>query len=133
MTQYPSSPDPRPLSPHLSIYRPQITTMLSITHRLTGVTLFVGIIFLCWWVFLSAYGCTHCLNVLLRSGVFQGILALWSGALYYHMLNGIRHLFWDSGRGFSLSATHRSGWAVVMLAIVATALTWAAVLTDIHF
>lgn len=132
MTQH-SPSHPRPLSPHLTIYKPQMTTVLSITHRITGVALFIGVILLCWWVFFSAYGCGRCLHALLGSVWFQGMLGLWSAALYYHLCNGIRHLFWDAGRGFSLSATHRSGWAVVIVTLLATAGTWTLVLGDIHF
>lgn len=132
MTKQQTTQNNRPVSPHLSIYKPQITSMLSIMHRLTGVALFFGIIILCWWTFFSAYGCGNCLHALLGSPVIQGVLILWSAALYYHLFNGIRHLYWDTGRGFKLCAVHASGWFVLLLTLLATGLTWSVVLGYIH-
>lgn len=114
----------RPLSPHLSIYKPQITSVLSITHRLSGVALFVGAILLAWWVVFNTYGCGSCVNALVGSTVGQIFLGLWSLALYYHLLNGVRHLFWDIGKGYELKTLYRSGYFVLFGSVALTALSW---------
>ena len=114
----------RPLSPHLSIYKPQITSILSITHRLTGIALLVGTILLAWWIIFNVYGCGSCINPLIDSKVGKLVLFLWSLALYYHLLNGIRHLFWDIGKGFEIKVVKFSGVLVVFLTIILTVATW---------
>ncbi|MDB2414701.1 succinate dehydrogenase, cytochrome b556 subunit [Rickettsiales bacterium] len=115
----------RPLSPHLSIYKPQITSVLSISHRLTGVALYVGTVFLALWTILSVYGCASCINPLIKTPVGYGILGIWSLALYYHLCNGVRHLFWDAGKGYEISVVTRSGVLVVIASVAMTLLTWA--------
>jgi len=117
----------RPLSPHLTIYKPQITTVLSILHRITGVGLYFGLLIFCWWLVSITYS-NRDAN-LISWPIFQTIiwklfLAGWSIALFYHMLNGIRHLFWDAGLGFSIRAATISGWAVVIGTLFLTALSW---------
>jgi succinate dehydrogenase / fumarate reductase cytochrome b subunit len=116
----------RPLSPHLQIYRPQLTSVLSITHRATGVALAVGTLLLAWWLIAAATGPE-------AYAVVQGVLASWIGrllllgwtvSLFYHLCNGIRHLFWDVGYGFELRTTYVSGWLVILATIVLTAATW---------
>lgn len=116
--------DARPLSPHLSIYKPQITSVLSIMHRLTGLALFVGVLLLSWWVVLEVYGCGSCVNALLSTTVARTILVLFSMAFYYHLLNGIRHLFWDIGQGYTIPVATRSGWAVILGTIALTVGSW---------
>lgn len=116
----------RPLSPHLQIYRPQFTSVLSITHRATGVALGVGTLLLVWWLAAAALGEAAYASF----GAFVdsplGLLMLfgWSLALFYHLGNGIRHLFWDAGRGFDLSTAEKSGYAVVAFALAATLVAW---------
>lgn len=117
----------RPLSPHLGIYKPQLTSMLSITHRATGFALFVGALLLSWWIVFNAYGCGDCINKMVFSVPGRVFLFLWSLALYYHMLNGVRHLFWDAGKGFEIKTVYASGIAVVLGAIALTAGSWFAV------
>ncbi len=105
----------RPLSPHLTIYRPQLTSMMSITHRLSGVALASGSIFLVWWLVALAYGgdyyqmvqgiAEHVLGRLVLLGFYI--------AVSYHMANGIRHLFWDFGIGLSLDGVYRGGYIVI--------------------
>jgi succinate dehydrogenase / fumarate reductase cytochrome b subunit len=105
----------RPLSPHLMIYRPQLTSMMSITHRLSGVALASGSIFLVWWLVALAYGgdyyqivqgiAEHILGRLVLLGFYI--------AVSYHMANGIRHLFWDFGIGLSLDGVYRGGYIVI--------------------
>jgi succinate dehydrogenase / fumarate reductase cytochrome b subunit len=133
MSENPNAQNQRPLSPHLGIYRPQITSMLSIAHRITGVALFIGALLFSWWIFLNVYGCGTCVNALLDHIVTKIFLVGWTLALYYHLFNGIRHLYWDMGRGFKLCSVHFSGWFVVVLTLASTAATWAAVLGFIRW
>jgi len=116
----------RPLSPHLSIYRPQITSVLSIMHRFTGVILFAGVVLFAWWVIANVYGCGRCVNGLLFTDTGKVIWVLFTLALYYHLLNGIRHLCWDVGKGYALRTVTISGWLVLCGTVVLTVLTWAA-------
>ena len=118
----------RPLSPHLQVYRWQITNTLSILHRLTGVGLGLGTLALTWWLVAAAAGPDY-------YAVAVGLLGSWLGrlvmlgftwALFYHLCNGIRHLFWDAGRGFELDTVNRTGWAVVILSAVLTLAAWIA-------
>lgn len=113
----------RPLSPHLSIYKPQITTVMSITHRGTGVFLFLGVLLLNWWLVTSVYSDTDFWSVF-STPVGYIFIGFWSFALFYHLLNGIRHLFWDIGKGFELKCVTKSGIAVVVGAVLLTALSW---------
>lgn len=119
----------RPLSPHLSIYKPQITTVMSITHRGTGVFLFLGVLLLNWWLVTSVYSDTGFWSVF-STPVGYIFLGLWSFSLFYHLLNGIRHLFWDIGKGFELKCVTRSGIAVVVGAVLLTALSWVIAFKD---
>ena len=105
----------RPLSPHLMIYRPQLTSMMSITHRLSGVALATGSIFLVWWLVALAYGGDYYQMV---QGVAQHVLGRlvllgFYAAVSYHLANGIRHLFWDFGIGLSLEGVYRGGYIVI--------------------
>jgi succinate dehydrogenase / fumarate reductase cytochrome b subunit len=101
----------RPLSPHLSIYRPQITMVMSITHRITGVALTLGAVLVVWWLLAAASGpdAFAFIDGLLTSWVGLLVLAGSAWALSYHTLNGIRHLVWDMGYGFELPTMTRSG------------------------
>lgn len=92
----------RPLSPHLTIYRPMLTMMMSIVHRITGGALFFGTLLLCWWLLAAASGPTAYAKVQAFMGSIIGGLILfgYTWALIHHMLGGIRHLIWDTGRGF---------------------------------
>lgn len=125
-----STPSNRPLSPHLQIYRPQLTSVLSITHRATGVALAVGTVVLLYWLQAAARGPEAYLaaRALLGHGVVQLILAGWSWAFFYHLCNGIRHLFWDAGKGFEISSVYTSGYTVIGASLVLTALVWACVM-----
>lgn len=116
----------RPLSPHLQIYRPQITSVLSITHRITGVALAAGTLLLTWWLAAAASGDAAFSVASAFIGSWFGMLMLfgWSMALFYHLANGIRHLFWDAGYGFDLPTAEKSGYAVLAFTLVATAAAW---------
>jgi len=116
----------RPLSPHLQIYRPQITSMLSIVHRMTGVGLALGAVLVVWWLLAAATGPEY-------FAIVDGLLTSWIGhlvllgstwALAYHLLNGIRHLVWDIGYGYELETAERSGIAVLIGSGVLTVLLW---------
>ncbi len=119
--------DPRPLSPHLQVYRWQLTSVLSILHRFAGLALAVGAILRVGWLVAAAEGPESYARVqaFLGSWVGRVLLFGWSLALFYHLCNGIRHLWWDSGRGFELRQVYAGGWAVVAATIVLTLLTWA--------
>jgi succinate dehydrogenase / fumarate reductase cytochrome b subunit len=116
----------RPLSPHLQVYRPQLTSALSIFHRITGVALAVGTLVLVWWLVAAATGPDYFALVQDWIGSWLGYLLLfgWSAALFYHLANGIRHLVWDAGYGFELESVYRSGWAVLAATAGLTLLAW---------
>ncbi|HEY4128200.1 MAG TPA: succinate dehydrogenase, cytochrome b556 subunit [Gammaproteobacteria bacterium] len=121
--------DNRPLSPHLGIYRWQITMTMSILHRATGVALAVGSLMLVWWLVAAgmgpdAYGTAH---AFLSSWLGQLLLIGWTFSLFYHLCNGIRHLAWDAGWGFEIKTLYITGYTVWVVAILLTAGTlWVA-------
>lgn len=116
----------RPLSPHLTIYKPQISSTLSISHRMTGVFLLFGAIVLSWWIISIACGpdVFAVTNQMLTSKAGLFLLFCWTASLYYHFLNGIRHLFWDIGLGFNLRNMTITGWLVILGSITLTMLSW---------
>ena len=105
----------RPLSPHLSIYRPQITSALSILHRITGVAMTLGGFLVVWWFLAAATGPVYFdfVNGLLTSWIGTLVMLGSAWALAYHFCNGIRHLIWDMGYGFDLDTVQKSGIATV--------------------
>jgi succinate dehydrogenase / fumarate reductase cytochrome b subunit len=118
---------PRPLSPHLQVYRPQLTSFTSILHRITGIGLAVGLLYLVCWLAAAARGADSFDRLQSVNGSIIGRLLLfgWTVAFFFHLLNGIRHLAWDAGLGFELSSTYRSGWAVVIGTVVLSIGAWA--------
>jgi succinate dehydrogenase / fumarate reductase cytochrome b subunit len=117
----------RPTSPHWQIYRWQIGNSLSILHRVTGAALALGLLALCYWLVSLAGGEQ---SYAAAAKVFAspvGILGLigWTFAFLYHLLNGVRHLFWDAGYGFERTQRHASGWLAVLGALVLTSSVWA--------
>lgn len=116
----------RPLSPHVQIYRPQLTSVLSILHRLSGVALAVGTLLLVYWLFAAAGGEAQYerAQALMASWFGRLLLFGWSVAFFFHLLNGIRHLFWDAGWGFELKTAYATGWIVVLGAVVLTVVAW---------
>jgi succinate dehydrogenase / fumarate reductase cytochrome b subunit len=118
----------RPLSPHLQVYRPQLTSVLSILHRATGIALSVGALYLVVWVvFASAGPATYAQFQSFNTSILGRIvLGGWLFSAFYHLCNGIRHLFWDAGYGFELKDAYRSGWIVVAVSLVATIISWIA-------
>ncbi len=116
----------RPLSPHLQVYRPQLTSVLSILHRFTGVALAVGSVLLVYWLAAAATGAGayETAQTLIGSWIGRLLLFGWTFALFYHLCNGIRHLFWDIGMGFELADAYRSGWLVVIATVALTLGSW---------
>jgi len=122
--------DNRPLSPHLQVYRPQLTSVLSISHRITGIILSLGSVVIVAWLLALASGpeAFEAVTSVLSSPIALAAVAVWTLALMYHLLNGIRHLFWDAGWLLDLRGAYASGWAVVVLAVALTGLIWGAAL-----
>ena len=116
----------RPLSPHLQVYRWQITMTMSILHRVTGVGLTIGAFGLAWWLLAVAAGGDAYAHAAacIASPFGQFLLLGFSASLVYHLLNGIRHLLWDIGWGFEIPEVYRSGYAVAVLTVVLTAVIW---------
>jgi succinate dehydrogenase / fumarate reductase cytochrome b subunit len=116
----------RPLSPHLQIYQPQLTSLMSILHRLSGVFLSLGTVVLAYWLIAAASGAESYQQAQDLLGSFLGLLLLfgWSFALFYHLCNGIRHLFWDIGLGMDIKMVYLSGKLVLLASFVLTALAW---------
>ncbi len=116
----------RPLSPHLQIYRPMLTMMMSIFHRATGIALYAGVLLLVWWLTAAAASDEY-------FNVVQGVFGHWLGqillfgftwALMHHSLGGIRHLIWDMGLGFELPSVERGAQIVLAGGIVITIILW---------
>jgi len=116
----------RPLSPYTSIYRWQITMTLSILHRITGVVLAIGAFGVAWWLLAVSASNARFTQFTDLAASLPGkiVLAGFSYCLMYHLLNGLRHLLWDSGRGFEIKQFYATGWAVVVLSLVLTAGIW---------
>lgn len=119
-------PVERPLSPHLQIFRPIITMVMSILHRITGTGLYIGMALLTWWLVAAAAGPDH-------YAVVSGFLGSWLGrlvlfgftwALLHHLLGGIRHLVWDAGYGFDLRTANAMSWGTVIGSVVLTIVVW---------
>ena len=115
----------RPMSPFMigPYYKPQLTSMLSIMHRGTGMFLAFGAFLLAWWLVAVASGPEHHAQFVECAVSPLGLLVLagLTFSLVYHWLNGIRHLFWDVGWGFPIDKTYASGWTVLVLSILVTA------------
>lgn len=118
----------RPLSPHLQVYKPQITSILSITHRATGVALYIGAFVLVYYIYAFAFLQQSVFTWLFSSSigkVFAYMCLLgWSFAVYYHTCNGIRHLFWDIGKGYEIKTAYKTGYAVLIASVSLTLITW---------
>ena len=116
----------RPLSPHLTAYKFRITSTLSILHRLTGVAMSVGTLLLVGWLVAAASGPEGYAHFSGFAGSLVGklMIAGWIFGFFYHFANGIRHLFWDAGKGFEMHQARASGWTVVAASSVATIVAW---------
>ncbi|MBL8903636.1 MAG: succinate dehydrogenase, cytochrome b556 subunit [Rhizobiales bacterium] len=116
----------RPLSPHLQIYRPMLTMMMSIMHRITGVGLYFGMVLLVWWLTAASVSDSYFEFVQGFFGHWFGRLLLFgfTWALIHHALGGLRHLLWDTGRGFDLNLIEWLARANLAGSIVLTLLLW---------
>jgi succinate dehydrogenase / fumarate reductase cytochrome b subunit len=116
----------RPLSPHLQVYKPMLTMMMSIVHRITGAGLYFGMALFVWWLFAASH-----------SGAYfdfvQGFIGSWFGrlvllgftwALVHHALGGLRHLVWDTGRGFDLKLIEVMAKGTLIGSLALTLLIW---------
>jgi succinate dehydrogenase / fumarate reductase, cytochrome b subunit len=114
-----------PISPHIQIYKPQLTSLLSIIHRATGIVLSFGALLLGFWLLSVAAGPEFYAQVTEYINTWYGQIALLAFAfsLYYHLGNGIRHLFWDAGIGLEIETTYKSGYAVILSSVILTALS----------
>lgn len=117
--------DNRPTSPHIGIYRWQITMTMSILHRATGIALAFGSLALVYWFIATAMGPDSYATAHWLFGTWIGQLLMWGWtfALFYHLCNGIRHLFWDAGKGFEIRDLYASGYTVWVVALGLSALT----------
>ena len=118
---------PRPLSPHLTIFRPLITMVMSIVHRITGAALTFGMLLLAWWLMAAASGpaAFETANGFFASWFGRLVLFSFTWALLHHMLGGVRHLIWDTGAGYSAAARNGLAWATLAGSVVLTFLVWA--------
>ena len=117
---------PRPLSPHLQIYRLPFTAVLSISHRLSGLALSAGTLVLVYWLLAAAAGpeAYASAQALLGSWLGRIVLLVFSFSLFFHLCNGVRHLFWDAGLGFELKTADASGNAVLVVSAALTLAAW---------
>jgi succinate dehydrogenase / fumarate reductase cytochrome b subunit len=128
-----SRPPSPPLSPHLQVYRWQISNTMSILHRLTGVALALGAVALVGWLLALATGQAAYAQFAwaFSSLPGQALLLGWSYCIFYHLCNGLRHLAWDAGYGFDKAVARKSGMVVVGVATVLTVLFWILALTRV--
>ena len=115
-----------PLSPHLQIYKWQISSLLSITHRITGVINLVALILIFFWLIVLSFGETNYELFLLTINSFFGkfILIGFTWSMIFHLLSGIRHLAWDLGYGFEIKTANISGIIVIVLSLMLTVIFW---------
>ncbi|MCQ8241898.1 succinate dehydrogenase, cytochrome b556 subunit [Rhizosaccharibacter radicis] len=116
----------RPMSPHLQVYRFQLSMFLSIANRVTGIAASFGTLLLVWWLVAGATGPAAFDTVQRAIGSPVGLLVLfgWTLALVFHTAGGVRHLFWDAGYGFKLPDVRRNGIIVIATTVVLTLLIW---------
>lgn len=119
-------PSARPLSPHLQIYKPMLTMMMSITHRITGVGLYLSAFLLVWWLSAAAASDSYFAAVQSCFGSWLGRLILFgfTWALLHHSLGGIKHLLWDTGRGFNLRVVEWLAGGSLAASISLTVILW---------
>jgi succinate dehydrogenase / fumarate reductase cytochrome b subunit len=117
---------PRPLSPHLQIYRPQINMVMSILHRITGAALYVGSLLLAWWLLAAATSPDYFayVNSLFASWPGMVVIVGYSWALIHHMLGGLRHFVWDTGAALDIGSVDLLSWGTIILSVLLTAALW---------
>lgn len=120
-----SAPRERPLSPHLTAYRQPLTAVASILNRITGNALIAGAVLMVWWLVAAATSASY-------FGFVDGLITSWLGdvvmtlslwALWYHYLGGLRHLYFDAGRGFDIETAEKTAWACIIGSVILTVLT----------
>lgn len=112
----------RPLSPHLQVYRWQMSMLFSILHRITGVGLALGLVLLTWWLVAAASGADYfnTVHAVMASWIGRVILLGFTASLFFHLCNGLRHLAWDAGFGFEIEDMQKTGWLVLAATVVLT-------------
>jgi len=118
----------RPLSPHLTIYRPLINMVMSIVHRVTGAANYVGTVLIAAWLVAAAMGpeAYDTVNALFGHPLGKLVLLGYSWSVIHHMLGGMRHLLWDTGRGLEIGAVNALSWLTILGSLALTAALWAA-------
>ncbi len=118
----------RPLSPHLSVWRPTITYVMSIVHRITGAALYFGTLLVAWWLIAAATSERQfdIASMVFGSWIGRLVLLGYTWALLHHMVGGIRHLVWDTGAGLEKYTASKFGWATLIASLTLTILVWAA-------
>ena len=121
----------RPLSPHLSVYRPLINMVMSILHRITGAALYFGTLLLAAWLVAAAGGEAQFerVNAFFAHPFGKLVLFAYSWALLHHMLGGLRHFVWDTGRGFSIGQVNALSWFTIIGSVLLTLALWMVGLT----
>ena len=116
----------RPLSPHLQIYRPQLTAITSILTRITGNGLIVGTLLVVWWLLAASTSPDYfdLANAVLLSWPGKVVLTLSLWAVWYHYLAGLRHLYFDAGKGLDIATAEKLGWGVIIGSVILTILTF---------
>lgn len=131
--QYLNKNSKRPISPHLGIYKPQMSSVLSILHRMTGVVSYLGLVVLIWWITSVAFSPNNPTDTWFWhffSSTIGLIIAIgWSYAMFFHFCTGIRHLMFDAHIGLSIRGLHISGWVALVSSVLLTALTWIIILS----
>lgn len=119
----------RPLSPHIGIYRQQITMIMSIMHRITGIGIYLGMALLAWWLVAAAWSddALALVNMVMGNWLGRVVLVGFTWSLFNHMLGGLRHFIWDFGQGFSQRSRFALAWLTLFGGLAATALVWALV------
>ena len=126
MSVKPATKIQRPLSPHLQVYRPQMTSVLSILHRMAGAALAIGTLMVVWWLVAAASGEKYYYTAMAFAEMPLGLFMIfgWSVALFYHMCNGVRHLIWDTAHMMDIQTATRAGYAVLLMTAVLTVVVW---------
>ena len=130
----PASSSKRPLSPHLQVYRLPLTAMMSITHRATGIANIIGLLVMTWWLVSLSNGPDAYTYFLSFADSIVGKIVLlgWTWSIFYHLCNGVRHLFWDAGYLFEIKNAYIASCVVLATSLALTAMTWLCVLTQLY-
>ena len=121
---------PHPLSPHLTIYKPQISSVLSIMHRITGFVMFFGFLIILWTTNIYTFKSStledfgNILTYITKNKFFMSVVILFSYCIFYHMCTGIRYLFWDAGKLMEIKMVNLTGWLAISLSIIFTGVFW---------